>query len=326
MRSMIHNAVGGRPRLVPGRSGHAQDRGEARTTHAGRRFRPDSASSTRFRSAGSQCLRGLSALLYAGSAYGQREAQRDGARQGPSEHVHLRLPGCLGGRVAAAFKTGATRDAWCHRKRPHFDGPLRWRWVGRMPATTTPAHPRVPGVVRACRTAARDWSGHRRSAGGFRERAISDLSLSVNCDCADRAAARRSPPTIRGVLLGPQRGHRMDAHGPPCGNDAGHERHGDERRRHGDQRDGIPAAHAREDPPSSCPTPSAPARPIVVRETPFIPSMCAGEIGAVLSMQVRDVEGVATHNGPESCVGRGNPGRRSVDRGTCRPGMEPRNL
>jgi hypothetical protein len=35
-------------------------------------------------------------------------------------------------------------------------------------------------------------------------------------------------------------------------------------------------------------------------------------------MRVRDVEGVATHNDPESCVGRGNPGRRSVDRGTGR--------
>jgi hypothetical protein len=42
-------------------------------------------------------------------------------------------------------------------------------------------------------------------------------------------------------------------------------------------------------------------------------------------MQVRDVEGVATHNGPESCVGRSNPDWRSVDRGTCRPGIEPRN-
>jgi hypothetical protein len=44
------------------------------------------------------------------------------------------------------------------------------------------------------------------------------------------------------------------------------------------------------------------------------PSYCAGEIGAVLSMIVRDVEGVAIHNGPESCVGRGNADRRSVGR------------
>ena len=42
-------------------------------------------------------------------------------------------------------------------------------------------------------------------------------------------------------------------------------------------------------------------------------------------MKVRNVEGVATHNGPESCVGRGNSDRRSVDRGTRGPGIEPRN-
>ena len=35
-------------------------------------------------------------------------------------------------------------------------------------------------------------------------------------------------------------------------------------------------------------------------------SPCAGEIGAVQSMEVRNVEGVATHNGPESCGDVGN--------------------
>jgi hypothetical protein len=32
------------------------------------------------------------------------------------------------------------------------------------------------------------------------------------------------------------------------------------------------------------------------------------------------VEGVATHDGPESCVVVCEGGGRSVDRGTCRPG------
>jgi hypothetical protein len=67
-----------------------------------------------------------------------------------------------------------------------------------------------------------------------------------------------------------------------------------------------------------------PGRGVVRHARPFIRPMCAGEIGAVLSMQVRDVEGVAIHNGPESCVGGGNPDRRSVDRGTGRPGIQPR--
>jgi hypothetical protein len=68
-------------------------------------------------------------------------------------------------------------------------------------------------------------------------------------------------------------------------------------------------------------------RPPVGHRTQAEYFLCAPvKTGAVLSMQVRDVEGVATHNGPESCVGRGNPDRRSADRGTCRPGIEPRNL
>ena len=35
-------------------------------------------------------------------------------------------------------------------------------------------------------------------------------------------------------------------------------------------------------------------------------------------------EGLATHTGPESCVGRPRGGRRSVDRGTCGLGIGPR--
>ena len=42
-------------------------------------------------------------------------------------------------------------------------------------------------------------------------------------------------------------------------------------------------------------------------------------------MRTPDIEGVAIHGGPESCVD-GPRGRwRSVDRGTCRPAIEPRN-
>jgi RNA-directed DNA polymerase len=42
-------------------------------------------------------------------------------------------------------------------------------------------------------------------------------------------------------------------------------------------------------------------------------------------MRTPDIEGVATHGGPESCVD-GPRGRwRSVDRGTYRPAIEPRN-
>jgi len=36
-------------------------------------------------------------------------------------------------------------------------------------------------------------------------------------------------------------------------------------------------------------------------------------------------EGIANHTGPESCVGLPQGGRRSVDRGTCGLGIQPRN-
>jgi hypothetical protein len=36
-------------------------------------------------------------------------------------------------------------------------------------------------------------------------------------------------------------------------------------------------------------------------------------------------KGLTHHPDPESCAGRREAGRRSVDRGTCRPGMELRN-
>ena len=42
-------------------------------------------------------------------------------------------------------------------------------------------------------------------------------------------------------------------------------------------------------------------------------------------MRTPDIEGVATHDGPESCVDRPRGRWRSVDRGTCRPAIEPRN-
>ena len=42
-------------------------------------------------------------------------------------------------------------------------------------------------------------------------------------------------------------------------------------------------------------------------------------------MRTPDIEGVATRDGPESCVGDPRGRRRSVDRGTCRPAIEPRN-
>src|SRR5215216_5991043 len=41
-------------------------------------------------------------------------------------------------------------------------------------------------------------------------------------------------------------------------------------------------------------------------------------------MRTPDIEGVAIHGGPKSCVGDPRA-QRSVDRGTCRPAMEPRN-
>jgi hypothetical protein len=42
-------------------------------------------------------------------------------------------------------------------------------------------------------------------------------------------------------------------------------------------------------------------------------------------MRTPDTEGVAIHGGPESCVGDPRGAQRSVDRGTCRPAIEPRN-
>ncbi len=41
-------------------------------------------------------------------------------------------------------------------------------------------------------------------------------------------------------------------------------------------------------------------------------------------MKVPYGEGVASHTDPESCVGDPQGRRRSVDRGTCGPGIEPR--
>src|SRR5512133_4215882 len=42
-------------------------------------------------------------------------------------------------------------------------------------------------------------------------------------------------------------------------------------------------------------------------------------------MRAPDIEGVAIHDGPESCVDGPRGLWRSVDRGTCRPAIEPRN-
>lgn len=42
-------------------------------------------------------------------------------------------------------------------------------------------------------------------------------------------------------------------------------------------------------------------------------------------MQESHRKGLTHHPDPESCVGRREAGRRSVDRGTCRPGIELRN-
>ncbi len=42
-------------------------------------------------------------------------------------------------------------------------------------------------------------------------------------------------------------------------------------------------------------------------------------------MRTPDIEGVAIHDGPESCVDGPRGLWRSVDRGTCRPAIEPRN-
>ncbi len=38
------------------------------------------------------------------------------------------------------------------------------------------------------------------------------------------------------------------------------------------------------------------------------------------------VKGLANHDGPESCGGARKSRRRSVDRGTCRQGIEPRKI
>src|SRR6266567_4763470 len=42
-------------------------------------------------------------------------------------------------------------------------------------------------------------------------------------------------------------------------------------------------------------------------------------------MRTPDIEGVAIHDGPKSCVDGPRGLWRSVDRGTCRPAIEPRN-
>lgn len=42
-------------------------------------------------------------------------------------------------------------------------------------------------------------------------------------------------------------------------------------------------------------------------------------------MKESHVEGVATHDGPESCVVAREGGDEAFDRGTCGPGIEPRN-
>lgn len=42
-------------------------------------------------------------------------------------------------------------------------------------------------------------------------------------------------------------------------------------------------------------------------------------------MKASYVEGVATHDGPESCAGVREDGGEAFDRGTCGPGIEPRN-
>src|SRR6266700_8316822 len=41
-------------------------------------------------------------------------------------------------------------------------------------------------------------------------------------------------------------------------------------------------------------------------------------------MKESHVEGLATHNGPESCGVSGNGRAEALDRGTCGPGIEPR--
>jgi hypothetical protein len=42
-------------------------------------------------------------------------------------------------------------------------------------------------------------------------------------------------------------------------------------------------------------------------------------------MKTLCIEGVATHDGPEPCVGARKGADEALDRGTCRPAIEPRN-
>lgn len=42
-------------------------------------------------------------------------------------------------------------------------------------------------------------------------------------------------------------------------------------------------------------------------------------------MKEPDIEGVATHDVPESCTGSCEAASEAFDRGTCGPGIEPRN-
>lgn len=42
-------------------------------------------------------------------------------------------------------------------------------------------------------------------------------------------------------------------------------------------------------------------------------------------MKELHVEGVATHDDPESCIGAREDAGEAFDRGTCGPGIEPRN-
>jgi len=53
-------------------------------------------------------------------------------------------------------------------------------------------------------------------------------------------------------------------------------------------------------------------------------SVAPGKPARCSEWQVSYVEGIANHNGPESCGARSRGRRRSVDRGTYRPGLEPR--
>jgi hypothetical protein len=52
---------------------------------------------------------------------------------------------------------------------------------------------------------------------------------------------------------------------------------------------------------------------------------CAGETGEMLRMKEPHDEGLASHIVSESCAARPQGRRRSIDRGTRGPGIEPRN-